>query len=1160
MVIPSASNPFRCPNCAKTFSTQRSLLSHIDQKKPCHDLFRATLFAPVATSTAGAVRQNQDAADDSSENQHQFDNGIFSSEEDLPPHSEFVTEEELQEVDSGIQLSPKKEFQYALYAMLNHPSIPLYIFPSVMRLLNSAICSENRELILSDPFSICRSTTQKEIQKTFPVPRAMSIPLELRTIDKVMQKTSLVVFDVKATILQEVQNPDLWKSENLAVNGNGWRIHEPECNQTGMRNLSQVVSGEAYSRAYQKFVTNPDKQLFVPFGCWIDESGVTGNLRHPVQPLLVKCLLLKRHMQRNCILSYIPCARKSSAENKQDASSEVTRGNNMRNFHDALSKVFEEWDKAASHFAEHSQQVTLGGLTSQKTIVPVIIFFLGDHKSQLMLSCAYSDSICSECNDAKPWQADIPNESISQEVDTASIRKWNETVMSLEEQKREVEVVLDQFQGTSGVITTNGETKRSLRKRKTELTKSMRSPKKKLHTSRVVPCDNAFSSFKSMARPVNLCTPADHLHVFLLGILKTCALCTVGNFTDKQKTRLDNLCRKLFKQNSSSARKMFPRFYIEKGMTNTGNLTGSEWAGFYFALFVVGRTDEGKRLLQATLPGHYRKLKLNAEGKIAHLKEAVDNCKEESMEGPIYQMNLSKIQYLEEFCHQTVDPTYGEFMDCIERMLLLHAFATRKELWWSPDLSMKFDISLRSLIKQIVFCFPRVEGDCHKYPKMHLLKHLTKNINEYGAPINFDCMDGEKALQEFAKHLARTVKSVSDLTYFNRLLARRLEEHLSVKKMMKQLCCDATPFLQQVQNMMKCRQDSSFEDSERDTTVERGWEDDEDEEEEGNFFAQQQGEGKVIGLPANPHWWITYRVEHLIDHSNGTVLEDRGSRVCRLVETDVKVFKQKQSKNRPNALENRTIPQVCRRALEEDIVKWICDEAIDSEALDSFLPRIGEEEGNQQLITLQGYFSCQIARDEGNHYIRCDPNFRLKDPRYDFVAEEHHLDAVPRIGENGTLDDTTTPSKVLMLYNNPFDGELRALTHPCDYNVKDGRKTTETYRTSEIYHLEMHTKPLMHNLLFTEFGDKVDPLKMPRDCFSPGCLKETCRPKTNGTQVSRLVAPMFCIQQHPGLLEDVDKIVTSQRTENEKTKKRRELTKVLCMRNFREHWPSWFCD
>ena len=1167
-MAPTASNhldTFRCPNCGKTFAQHKSFLYHIDQRKPCHDFFRATLFAPTVTTT-GAVQQPEeptirnptnvanilpvdDRPDDTlfnydgecnSENPFPNDDWV----EEFPPHSQFVSDEDLQKFNHVPPLPPKLEFQYALYAMLNHPSIPLYIFPSVVRLLNSAICSDNRELILSSPFSLCRSTTQKEIEKLFPVPRAMSIPFQLRTKDNGMQATSLVVFDVKETILQEVQNPDLWKLDNLALNGNRWYQHEPACNQIGMRNLSHAISGEAYSRAYKKHVTEPHKQLFVPFGCWIDESGVTGNLRHPVQPLLVKCLLLKRAFQRNCILSYIPCATKSSAENKQDASSEATRGNNLRNFHAALSKVFKEWDNAANHFADHPQQVTLGRSTAQMTIVPVILFFLGDHKSQLMLSCAYSNSICSECDNAKPWLADDPHESLCQEVDTAKIRECNESLMHVEEQKREVEVSLEGVEGRRKETV-------SLKRRKTELANSFRSHLKKLKALQVVYCNNAFSSFKSIARPINHCTPADHLHVFLLGILKTCALCTLGNFTDKQKTGLDDLCRKLFKQNSSSARNMFPRFYIEKGMTNTGNLTGSEWAGYYFALFVVGRTDEGKMLIEEALPEHYQKLKKEAREKKDHLEEAIANCKEASKEGPNNMMNISKSSYLEAFADRSVDATYEQFMECIEQMLLLHAFATQKELWWSQDLSVKFDVALRRLIELMVFCFPRVEGDCHKYPKMHLLKHLTKSMKEYGAPINVDCMDGEKALQEFAKHLARTVKSVSDLTYFNRLLAKRLEEHLSVKKMMRQLCCDSTPFLQVVQKMMKHRQDSSFDDSES-GMIER-WEEEEEEEEEESIFPVG---GKVVGLPANPHWWMSYRVEHLIDHSNGSILEDRGSPVCHLLQTDVKVFTKKKSEIHPNALENKMIPEMCCRALEEDLVKWICDVAVDSGKWNDFLPN----HVDQKLITVQGYFSCKVARGKGKHHIRCDPNFLQRDPRYDFVAEEHVQDKVPTLGPKGTLEDTATPSKVLMLYNNPFDGELRAVTHPCEYNVRRGKKITEVYKTSEIYHLDMDTKPSLHNLLFTELGDAVALNNIPKECFDPDSMKTTCRAVTSGTQVSRLGAPMFCIQQHPGLLDDVNQIVSLQQTDRGKRKKERELTKVLCMRSFREHWPSWFCD
>ena len=44
-------------------------------------------------------------------------------------------------------------------------------------------------------------------------------------------------------------------------------------------------------------------------------------------------------------------------------------------------------------------------------------------------------------------------------------------------------------------------------------------------------------------------------------------------------------------------------------MTNFGNLTGSEWVGFFFVLLVVGYTDEGRDLLEGALFKHYQNLK-----------------------------------------------------------------------------------------------------------------------------------------------------------------------------------------------------------------------------------------------------------------------------------------------------------------------------------------------------------------------------------------------------------------------------------------------------------------------------------------------------------------------------------------------------------------------
>ena len=299
------------------------------------------------------------------------------------------------------------------------------------------------------------------------------------------------------------------------------------------------------------------------------------------------------------------------------------------------------------------------------------------------------------------------------------------------------------------------------------------------------------------------------------------------------------------------------------------------------------------------------------------LQKCIDECKEESRNGPNNMMNQSKLVYLTGLVEQANHPSHTEFMKCIEHMLVFHAFVSQKKFWWSDTAARNFDKSLRKMMKQILFCFPRVEGDCHKYPKMHLLKHVTGNISEYGAPNNFDCMDGEKALQEFAKHLARTVKSVSDLTYFNQLLARRLEDHLSLKKMLRLLSNQNTPYLKEVERMMHHRQNSSTEEEEEEEEDDHG-----DKDNEENLEHCYQENNKVVGLPERPHWMARYKIESVIDLSTGSAMEDCGHNVFHLVQTEMKVFSQKKNRNNQNLLEPKKIPRVCQKALEKDLVKW----------------------------------------------------------------------------------------------------------------------------------------------------------------------------------------------------------------------------------------------
>ena len=108
-----------------------------------------------------------------------------------------VSKEELKCMISEASVPPAEEFRCAVHAILNHPSIPLCIFPSTMRLLNSAITSKDKDIVFAKPFCICRKTARNEIHKSFPVPKAKSTPFNLEMKDKEFQESSLVVFDIK---------------------------------------------------------------------------------------------------------------------------------------------------------------------------------------------------------------------------------------------------------------------------------------------------------------------------------------------------------------------------------------------------------------------------------------------------------------------------------------------------------------------------------------------------------------------------------------------------------------------------------------------------------------------------------------------------------------------------------------------------------------------------------------------------------------------------------------------------------------------------------------------------------------------------------------------------------------------------------------------------
>ena len=107
-------------------------------------------------------------------------------------------------------------------------------------------------------------------------------------------------------------------------------------------------------------------------------------------------------------------------------------------------------------------------------------------------------------------------------------------------------------------------------------------------------------------------------------------------------------------------------------------------------------------------------------------------------------------------------------------MTIFHSSVFQKRIFWSNGKKEKWCQWVHITIEQLPIIFLQVDGNSWKFPKMHLLLHIPKNIKIYGAPLNFDCTNGEHALQEFAKDLSKTVAKNTTNHEFNRNLAKRL--------------------------------------------------------------------------------------------------------------------------------------------------------------------------------------------------------------------------------------------------------------------------------------------------------------------------------------------------------------------------------------------------
>ena len=239
----------------------------------------------------------------------------------------------------------------------------------------------------------------------------------------------------------------------------------------------------------------------------------------------------------------------------------------------------------------------------------------------------------------------------------------------------------------------------------------------------------------------------------------------------------------------------------------------------------------------------------------------------------------------------------------------------------------------------------------------------------------------------------------------------------------------------------------------------------------------------------------------------------------------------------------RTIPPICQQELNRDVTKWMREASYSK--LKDYLPSLSSNNGQEiggKVIKIDCFYQALIQYTKGDtNYIRCHPNFLSRGPRYDFLLQNHGEDNMMQ-DKFGKTTHNVTPSRLLVLYKNPFDGELRAILHDSEYN---GDKTA---RLTETHTLETRAARIKLDALFfsnnAQQPNEQTILRKIKD--DNNCVRKVTQvPNCLGAEMSQISGPQL-------VFSESNKLLNMYSTNFDKNK----LKFVLCRDN-RKYWHKW---
>ena len=388
------------------------------------------------------------------------------------------------------------------------------------------------------------------------IPNAHELLPSVISVDDVdaPEADKVVVFDFVPQLLRLLQSSDIMIQDNLVIDLEC--PLKPYVSPDGR--LGEALSGQVYADAYNRYITCPHKQLFVPIIQWIDRTVVSGNDRFTLKPYMFTPAIFtesfRRKFQAWGFHGFLPKVKLSSAERKV-----LKRGDPVRGYHKQLRRVLDTFRTADDRLRDVKLPI---GPTGSMTvdIVTCILFVIQDMEE--------GDNLCGRY-------------AIHTSGCQRPHRACTVTYAKLDSHLATCDYLSADF--INFIANSDDET---VRQRWSQ------------HSM-----DNAFNSVRLADPERGICgaTPAETMHCVRMGMINLTTLLVLSNVPASKKAALDRLAIKFHKGHRQTYRKMFPTTDFSKGITNLTKISAAERIGLVFLFVILFQYEEGWSILDSCL-------------------------------------------------------------------------------------------------------------------------------------------------------------------------------------------------------------------------------------------------------------------------------------------------------------------------------------------------------------------------------------------------------------------------------------------------------------------------------------------------------------------------------------------------------------------------------